>query len=195
MKKIIFLFLSASIAVFILYSNMDKYIKTNKVYTKHIDLNQDSSKITIDNTRIMEKSKQILNYIYDVDDFSQFTIESDFYDNIFYIYFFNKDENGYFISYNIDKGVVITLGKLLDKKKISENEIKSLEEIEEIIEDYLNELELSDSDNYVIIDHAYYSNYLDVKLANQLTQNEIRFTINIYNGELVEYDFFEDTYN
>ncbi|NME84357.1 hypothetical protein [Clostridium sp. SM-530-WT-3G] len=82
MKKIIFVFLSIAFILFILYSNADKYIKANKIYTKHIDLDQDANKITIDNTRIMEKTKNILSDIYGIDDFSKFNIQSDFYNNI-----------------------------------------------------------------------------------------------------------------
>lgn len=191
MKKIIFVFLSIAFILFILYSNTDKYIKINKVYTKHIDLDQDSNKITIDNTRIMEKTKNILSDIYGIDDFSKFNIQSDFYNNIFYIYFFHNGNKGYFISYDIDKGVVTILSKLLDNGSKEKSEIKSLDELEEIIRYYLIELEVSDIDNYETSDHVYYSNYLEVKLTNKLTQKEIRITVNVYKGELIEYDFSE----
>lgn len=192
MKKLIVIFLSAIIVIFISYSKTDNHIKANKVYTKDIDLAQDNNNITIDNTRMMERSKEILNDIYGIGDFSDYRTQYDFADyNVFYVYFFDKDNNGYFISYNVDKGILIALSKITDVEPVREGEGKgkSLDELKEMIMGYLKKLEVSDSDNYEISSYDYYGNYLDVRLTNKLTQNEIRISVGIYTGELDNFDF------
>ena len=190
MNKIIALLLSILIIIGILCSQNNNHIKVNQIYTKYIDLDHANNKINIDDTRIIEKSKEMLSSIYGVDNFSKYIIDSDFSgNNIFYIYFYDKDGSGYFISYNIDKGIVMSLSKLGSDDRFTTGDYKSLDNLIEIIKTNLKELQVDDLESYEMTGYNYYSSYLEVNFTNIDTQSKIKAIVKLYSGELLDYNF------
>lgn len=190
MNKIIVLLLSVFIIICISCSKNNNYIKVNQIYTKYIDLDHANNKINIDDTRIIEKSKDMLSSIYGVDDFSRYIIDSDFSgNNNFYIYFSDEDGSGYFISYNIDKGIVMSLNKIGSDDRFTTGDYKSLDELIEIIKTNLKELEIDDLESYEMSGYNYYSSYLEVNFTNIYIQSKIKVIVKLYSGELLDYNF------
>ena len=189
MKKLIVIVIVIFIVTYISYNHTNTKIEENKIYTKNIDFSVgESAPLDIDNTRIIEKTKEILTAVYNENDFNKFNIDIDLSsDSIFYAYFLTKDTTGYFVSFNIDEGIINSLIKLEIKPKDLQ---KSLDELLNIVEENIEKLQIYDIGNFEIDDYEFFGNTFSVYYKNKYSNRRISIFIDYVTGELLEYNYY-----
>lgn len=192
MKKLIVIVIVIFIVTYISYNHTNTKIEENKIYIKNIDFSVgESAPLDIDNTRIIEKTKEILTAVYNENDFNKFNIDIDLSsDSIFYAYFLTKDTTGYFVSFNIDEGIINSLIKLEEVEIKSKDLQKSLDELLNIVEENIEKLQIYDIGNFEIDDYEFFGNTFAVYYKNKYSNRRISIFIDYVTGELLEYNYY-----
>ncbi len=192
MKKLIVIVIVIFIVTYISYNHTNTKIEENKIYTKNIDFSVgESAPLDIDNTRIIEKTKEILTAVYNENDFNKFNIDIDLSsDSIFYAYFLTKDTTGYFVSFNIDEGIINSLIKLEEVEIKPKDLQKSLDELLNIVEENIEKLQIYDIGNFEIDDYEFFGNTFSVYYKNKYSNRRISIFIDYVTGELLEYNYY-----
>ena len=193
MKKVIVIVIVVIfIVTYISYNHTNTRIEENKIYTKNIDFSiGKGGPLDIDDTRIIEKSKEILTAVYNENNFTKFNIDINLSsDSIFYVYFLTKERMGYFVSFNIDEGILNSLIKLEKVENESKNIQKSLDKLLDIAEDNIDKLQIYDIDNFEIDRYEFFGNIFAVYYKNKYSNRQISILIDYVTGELSEYNYY-----
>lgn len=192
MKKVVVIVIVIFIVTYISYNHTSTKIEENKIYTKNIDFSVGKgAPLDIDDTRIIEKSKEILTAIYNENDFTKFNIDINLSsDSIFYAYFLTKETTGYFISFNIDEGILNSLIKLEKVEVKSKDTQKSLEELLDIAEENIEKLQIYDIDSFEIDKYEFFGETFAIYYKNKYSSRQISIFIDYVTGELLEYNYY-----
>lgn len=192
MKKIIVLILGIVCILAVFYDSSNENIQINKLYTKSLEFEDDTSeKIKIDDTKIIERSKEIIEDMYGEKDFSAFEIEYDVSsDGEFYIYFSKGGIDEYYIYYQIEKGMLLLLSHSNKYKDFNLSEVKETEELIKYSNEYIKKIQKNDSSNYEVYRTEYYGNIFSSVYINNYTAEKISILINAETGEFIEYNYY-----
>ena len=183
MKKVVVIVIVIFIVTYISYNHTNTKIEENKIYTKNIDFSVGKG--------IIEKSEEILTAIYNENDFTKFNIDINLSsDSIFYAYFLTEETTGYFVSFNIDEGILNSLIKIEKVEIKSKDTQKSLDELLDIAEENIEKLQIYDIDSFEIDKYEFFGETFAIYYKNKYSSRQISIFIDYVTGELLEYNYY-----
>lgn len=197
MKKLIFICILILIVLTISYTtNSEDSIKINTIYKHHLEVaNENDTIINVDDTKVVNKAKEIVKAIFVEEDFNNLNIESGFSgNNEFQISFIYNETPKYYLLFDIERGILISFYKVMYYSNGDAKNYKSSEELLEISQKYIEILNEKEYQDYEIYRYNYYSPYnlFSIVYVNKYNETQINLMIDSITGQFFQYDNFTD---
>lgn len=197
MKKLIFIFILILIVLIISYTDRERSIKINTIYKHNLEVsNENNTIINIDDTKVVNKAKEIVKSIFVEEDLNVLNIESGFLgSNEFYVYFIYNETPKYYLLFDIDEGVLIKFYKEMYSYNEYEKNYKSAEELLENSQKYIEILNERQYQDYEIYSYNYYDAYnlFSIVYVNKYNESQINLMLDYTTGEFFQYDNYSQT--
>lgn len=197
MKKLIFIFILMLIVLIISYTDREGSIKINTIYKHKLEVtNENNAIINIDDTKVVNKAKEIVKSIFVEEDLNALNIESGFSgSNEFYVYFIYNETPKYYLLFDIDEGVLIKFYKEMYSYNEYEKNYKSAEELLENSQKYIEILNERQYQDYEIYSYNYYDAYnlFSIVYVNKYNESQINLMLDYITGQFFQYDNYSKT--